>query len=114
MAPRRGNIDTIGQTQLRELSGGTFATKLVTTDESSKTTGNILTVDDNGNVVDSGVAATATVTGASLVRLELVTPRGLSRTRDRPQAQRGFSARIQPGQFHRVLAPVLVPSRVLP
>jgi hypothetical protein len=64
MAPRRGNIDTIGQTQLRELSGGTFATKLVTTDESAKTTGNILTVDDNGNVVDSGVAATAVETGA--------------------------------------------------
>jgi hypothetical protein len=64
MARSRGNLDTIDQTQVRELSGGTHATQFMTTDGSALATGNILTVDANGNVVDSGIAATATETGA--------------------------------------------------
>jgi hypothetical protein len=65
MAPRRGNIDTIGQTQLRELSGGTFATKVrnnrrVCESDRQHSDGRR----PSGNVVDSGVAATAVETGA--------------------------------------------------
>jgi hypothetical protein len=55
MANNRGNINTIDQTQIAQLSGGTAATKFITTNNSTRTAGHLLMSDASGNAVDAGV-----------------------------------------------------------
>lgn len=50
----RGNLNIIQQTQPAQLSGGSFATKLVTTDATARIAGHLLKWDAHGNAVDSG------------------------------------------------------------
>lgn len=61
----RGNLNTITQTQPAQLSGGSFATKLITTDNSARVTGNLLKSDAHGNVVDAGVSASGISSGTT-------------------------------------------------
>lgn len=64
MADTRGNIDTVDQTQERLMSGGANAAVLLTTRATPLVIGNMLVVGTDGNMVDSGIAASSVVTGS--------------------------------------------------
>jgi small nuclear ribonucleoprotein (snRNP)-like protein len=76
MADNRGNFDVVDQTRLDQLSGGSDAVQVITTDGSTKTPGHLVALDTHGNLVDAGISiasVSASLASAGTTHTEILT-----------------------------------------